>query len=73
MSLLDGDRFYGKFREGAHKVDISDMMRRMVKEELLSLMAPPCSRNGEPIPPTTNSRNWKRLSMPTLPIMSVTR
>lgn len=35
MSLLDGDRFYGKFREGAHKVDITDMMRRMVKEELL--------------------------------------
>jgi hypothetical protein len=35
MSLLDGDRFYGKFREGAHKVDVSDMMRRMVKEELL--------------------------------------
>lgn len=35
MSLLDGDRFYGKFREGAHKVDISDLMRRMVKEELL--------------------------------------
>lgn len=35
LSLLDGDRFYGKFREGAHKVDVSDMMRRMVKEELL--------------------------------------
>ncbi len=35
MSLLDGDRFYGKFREGAHKVDVSDLMRRMVKEELL--------------------------------------
>lgn len=35
MSLLDGDRFYGKFREGAHKVDVSDMMRRMVKEDLL--------------------------------------
>lgn len=35
MSLLDSDRFYGKFREGAHKVDVSDMMRRMVKEELL--------------------------------------
>lgn len=35
MSLLDGDRFYGKFREGAHKVDITDMMRRLVKEELL--------------------------------------
>ncbi|PTQ88464.1 DEAD/DEAH box helicase [Agitococcus lubricus] len=25
LSLLDGDRFYGKFREGAHKVDVSDM------------------------------------------------
>lgn len=35
LSLLDGDRFYGKFREGAHKVDVSDMMRRMIKEELL--------------------------------------
>lgn len=35
LSLLDTDRFYGKFREGAHKVDVSDMMRRMVKEELL--------------------------------------
>lgn len=35
LSLLDGDRFYGKFREGVHKVDIADMMRRMVKEELL--------------------------------------
>ncbi len=35
LSLLDGDRFYGKFREGAHKVDVTDMMRRMVKEELL--------------------------------------
>jgi SNF2 family DNA or RNA helicase len=35
MGLLDGDRFYGKFREGAHKVDVTDMMRRMVKEDLL--------------------------------------
>jgi hypothetical protein len=39
--LLDGDRFYGKFREGAHKVDISDMMRRMVKEELLKFDGTP--------------------------------
>jgi superfamily II DNA or RNA helicase len=35
LSLLDGDRFYGKFRDGAHKVDVSDIMRRMVKEDLL--------------------------------------
>ena len=41
MSLLDGDRFYGKFRDGAHKVDISDMMRRMVKEELLKFDGTP--------------------------------
>lgn len=41
LSLLDGDRFYGKFREGVHKVDISDMMRRMVKEELLKFDGTP--------------------------------
>jgi hypothetical protein len=36
LSLLDSDRFYGKFRGGdVHKVDVSDLMRRMVKEELL--------------------------------------
>lgn len=41
LSLLDEDRFYGKFREGAHKVDISDIMRRMVKEELLKFDGTP--------------------------------
>ncbi|ACS54513.1 helicase domain protein [Rhizobium leguminosarum bv. trifolii WSM1325] len=35
LSLLDSDRFYGKFRDGVHKVDASDLMRRMVKEELV--------------------------------------
>ena len=35
LSLLDTDRFYGKFRDGVHKVDVSDIMRRMVKEDLL--------------------------------------
>ncbi|GHU44762.1 helicase [Betaproteobacteria bacterium] len=35
MSLLDSDRFYGKFRDGAHRVDVSDLMRRTVKEEML--------------------------------------
>lgn len=35
MSLLDSDRFFGKFRDGAHKVDVTDLMRRMVKEDLL--------------------------------------
>ena len=41
LSLLDGDRFYGKFRDGAHKVDVSDLMRRMVKEELLKFDGTP--------------------------------
>lgn len=35
MQLLDSDRFYGKFRDGIHKVEVSDLMRRMVKEDLL--------------------------------------
>ena len=35
LSLLDSDRFYGKFRDGVHKVDASDVMRRMVKEEMV--------------------------------------
>src|SRR5690606_36425886 len=41
MSLLDADRFYGKFRDGAHKVDVSDLMRRMVKEKLLKFDGTP--------------------------------
>ncbi len=41
LSVLDSDRFYGKFRDGAHKVDISDLMRRMVKEELLKFDGTP--------------------------------
>jgi SNF2 family DNA or RNA helicase len=35
MALLDGDRFEGRFRDGVHVADVSDMMRRMVKEKLL--------------------------------------
>ena len=35
MSLLDGDRFEGRFRDGAHATDVSDIMRRVVKEGLL--------------------------------------
>ena len=34
MGLLDADRFEGRFRAGVRKVDPSDMMRRLVKEEL---------------------------------------
>ena len=34
LSLLDGDRFAGRNRDGAHTADASDLMRRMVKEQL---------------------------------------
>ena len=34
MGLLDADRFEGRPREGVHKADVSDMMRRLTKEEL---------------------------------------
>ncbi|GIV75824.1 MAG: RNA helicase [Litorilinea sp.] len=35
LALLDPDRFEGRFREGVHRVDVSDLMRRMLKEQLL--------------------------------------
>src|SRR5450755_472455 len=41
LSLLDSDRFYGKFRDGVHKVDTSDLMRRMVKEEMVKFDGTP--------------------------------
>jgi hypothetical protein len=41
MALLDGDRFEGRFRDGVHAVDVSDLMRRMVKEDLLKFDATP--------------------------------
>ena len=41
MALLDGDRFEGRFRDGVHTADVSDLMRRMVKEHLLKFDATP--------------------------------
>ncbi len=41
MALLDGDRFEGKFRDGVHSADVSDLMRRMVKESLLKFDGTP--------------------------------
>lgn len=35
LALLDGDRFEGRFRDGVHTCDASDLMRRLVKEDLL--------------------------------------
>ncbi len=41
MALLDGDRFEGRFRDGVHTADVSDLMRRMVKERLYKFDATP--------------------------------
>src|SRR5438477_4721409 len=41
MALLDGDRFEGRFRDGVHQVEVLDLMRRMVKENLLKFDGKP--------------------------------
>jgi SNF2 family DNA or RNA helicase len=41
LALLDADRFEGRYREGVHDADASDMMRRLVKEQLLKFDGTP--------------------------------
>ena len=41
MALIDNDRFEGRFRDGVHAADTSDLMRRMVKENLLKFDSTP--------------------------------
>lgn len=41
MSLIDQDRFEGVARSGSQAVDVSDVMRRLVKEELLKFDGTP--------------------------------
>lgn len=41
MALLDGDRFEGRYRDGVHSTVVSDLMRRMVKENLLKFDGTP--------------------------------
>jgi SNF2 family DNA or RNA helicase len=41
MGLLDADRFEGRFRDGVHQVDTSDLMRRLAKEQLLKFDGTP--------------------------------
>src|SRR6202165_1262364 len=52
MALLDGDRFEGRFRDGVHAADVSDLMRRMVKEGLVKFDGPPLfpDRIAYPVP-----------------------
>ncbi|GGK73319.1 helicase-related protein [Streptomyces flaveus] len=41
LALLDADRFEGRYREGVHTIDTGGLMRRMVKEELLTFEGKP--------------------------------
>lgn len=41
LALLDGDRFEGKFRDGVHSQDTGDLMRRLVKEKLVTMEGKP--------------------------------
>lgn len=41
MALLDPDRFEGRYRPGIHNIDVADLMRRMVKEQLLKFDGTP--------------------------------
>ncbi|HLI32381.1 MAG TPA: helicase-related protein, partial [Solirubrobacteraceae bacterium] len=41
LRLLDADRFEGRFREGVHSVDASDLMRHLVKEQLYTFEGRP--------------------------------
>ena len=55
MALLDSDRFEGKVREGVHTADVSDLMRRMVKEQIFcASMGDPFSPNAAPTPSPTS-------------------
>jgi superfamily II DNA or RNA helicase len=41
MALIDADRFAGRYRQGVHNTDVSDLMRRVVKEQLLKFDGTP--------------------------------
>lgn len=41
LSLIDPDRFEGQFKSGVHSADVSDLMRRMVKEDLVKFDGKP--------------------------------
>jgi SNF2 family DNA or RNA helicase len=41
LALLDSDRFEGRYRDGVHAVDSECLMRRMVKEDLLTFEGKP--------------------------------
>ncbi len=41
LALLDGDRFEGKYRQAVHTQTADDLMRRMIKEQLVKMDGTP--------------------------------
>jgi superfamily II DNA or RNA helicase len=41
MALLDGDRFEGRYRDSFQQVDVGDLMRRLLKEEMVDFDGKP--------------------------------
>jgi SNF2 family DNA or RNA helicase len=37
LSLIDGDRFEGKFRDGMRAVEVGDIVRRLLKEDMVTM------------------------------------
>ena len=52
LALIDPDRFEGKFRRGTHSTDTTGLMRRMIKEDLLTFEGRPLfpERVAETVP-----------------------
>ncbi len=59
MALLDADRFEGRYREGVHDSDASDMIRRLVKEQLLKF-------DGTPLFPERRAQTSRKCTTPLL-------
>ena len=52
LTLLDRDRFEGKYKQGVHSADTRGLMRRMIKEDLLTFEGKPLfpERVAETVP-----------------------
>lgn len=70
MALLDGDRFEGRFRDGVHTADVSDLMRRMVKRTCSSLMAHRSFQSAWLIPYRIGCRTLRPISTSPSPTTS---
>ena len=60
LTLLERDGFEGKFKAGVHNADTTGLMRRMVKEDLLTFDGKPLFPSASPRPCPTSSPKTSR-------------